>query len=159
MRFLTAAIVEYSESSPFDKNVNKYMASARVPNWFAISSLHRAICRAVGPYMPPEQTYKVEFGELLVEFEIKQPPAGTPQAEHPRTRWFAILDINCEFVTPGSNMYCQIDPTAAFVPGDDVAVWFSHTNPAEIIGRFRDNEDVDTGIGPRTLPGFKGFNP
>lgn len=156
MQFIEA-IASYSEERPFTSDVNKFRSSAAVPLWFAATQLHVAKVVRTGPYTDPGNNFFVGANQLLIEFEAPQPPAGTPQAEsNPRPHWFAILDIDRTFVTTGAPFYKQVDPAAAYVPGDAVAVWFSLPAPAVIVGKFRAPSSGGSRLNP--FPGMRGFN-
>lgn len=160
MRFI-AALMKYDENHPFDEFVNEFRTSASTfaRTFFTQSTLHRGICRAVGPFTNAMNTFTVLPGQLLIEFETKQPPAGTEQALlYPRPIWYAILSVNTTFVTPSSFMYSIVDPYANYQPGDEVALWFNVFHPACIIGRSRPSSGIGA-INPHNAPmqGIRGF--
>lgn len=157
MQFLTARL-EYDENHPFTSYVNEIRgaASSLARTFFTQSTLNRAICRIVGPFTC--DTFQVQAGEMMVEFEAPQPPAGTEQAIlYPRPRWYAILQINRSFISPKALFYSYADPNAVYQPGDQVAIWFNVFHPACIVGKFRDQSDPLLNPHNSPMPGIQGF--
>lgn len=131
-RFLTS-----DNGKPFDQNANQTWNTIGLPMWFTRSTLHRAICIIEGPYTDPLGQYVVPANNLLVKFEVRQPPENTTQARnYPRPETYAILPINRDFILADSLMSFTVDPAGLFAPGDLVAVWMTVATPAEVIGKF-----------------------
>lgn len=139
---------------PYTTDSAKRFGPTGLPLWLARGSLHRAKWSQRGPYTDPQGMYEIKENEALVHWEVKQ---GTPQWSPPeadvRPAIFAILPINTNFVLPPNGyspplLYQYVDPDLSFaLSGDDIAVWFAFNRPPEIIGRFREPDDVDFGYG------------
>ena len=144
---MTMLFLEMSDITdvPFDSNSNRTWNHVGMPVWFTRATLHRAIFTLEGPYTEPSGKFNVPEGYALVQFEVKQAPAGTPQALlHPRKQAYAILRINRDFVSSGSLMSHSVNPNAIFNAGDDAAIWFGTVHPAEIVGAFRKPPETST---------------
>jgi len=98
----------------------------------------------IGPYTDPAGGYVVEQEQMLVMFEVIQPPPGTPQPQRKVT--YAIFDINRTFVGPDSLFYKIVDPNPVYAVGDDVALWSSEVHPISIIGKHRPHSSATRDI-------------
>ncbi len=105
------------------------------PVWFARNSLHVAIFVMEGPAPAGPDSVALEADEVLVRFEVPQPPAGTIQARvRPYPQTFAKFKRNTEMLGPNTLLGLAVDPTRIPKPGDRVAIWFSAMAPAMMIG-------------------------
>ena len=140
---------------PYTQDSNRTINPIGMPSWFTRGALHRAKWVVRGPYNDPQGLFFVPEDYVLVNWELRQ---GTPQYTPPQDQLipavFAILPIDETFIT-GNNagaynslpllaQYVNYDLTLA-KPGDDVAVWFSFTRPAHVIGLFPTPEDFGYG--------------
>lgn len=144
MRFYTSAAGPIDTGRPLRADAGKTFNHTGMPIWFTRGSLHRAIHVLSGPYHEPEGLFTVQPGEVLVYFEVKQPPAGSLQEQviglRPVT--YAILQVDRNFVHSGSLLYRSVDPDAEFQKDDDIAIWFGMVFPATVVGRFRKPTDA-----------------
>lgn len=140
---------------PYTKDSNKTINPIGVPSWFTRGSLHRGKWVVQGPYDDPAGMFTVPADHALINWEIKQ---GTPQYVPPQDELipaiFAILPIDKFFIdsdnpnpsisAPLMAQYVKPDLTFAR-PGDDVAVWFSFSRAAHVIGLFATPNDIGYG--------------
>jgi len=127
------------DGKPYTKDTNITWNHMGLPIWFSRGSLHRGQYVLEGPYTDPEGYFTVQPGEVLIRWEIPQPPPGTEQAiNSPRPDIYAIFELNREFVQPRSLLHRSVNPDIQFEPGDWCAVWFGVMYPAQVVGGYRD---------------------
>lgn len=144
MRFYVSAIGPIDTGRPLRADAGKTFNHVGIPVWFTRGSLHRAVHVLSGPYHEPEGLFTVQPGEVLVYFEVKQPPKGSLQEQVVGLRpvTYAILSVDRNFIHSGSLLYKSVDPDSDFEKDDDIAVWFGMTFPATVVGRFRKPTDT-----------------
>ena len=127
---------------PYDGTIHRddenrtFSAVTGAPVWFTRGTLHAALFVAEGPTMVSGVTLAED--EVLVRFEVKQPPEGTIQyRERPYEQTFAVFKRNLDMLPRDTLLGLAVDPTRVPQEGDRVAIWFSAMAPACMIGVFK----------------------
>lgn len=150
---------------PYTGDSSKSINPIGMPTWLTRGSLHRAKWVIAGPYSDPNGFFTVPLDYALVYWEIKQGTQQyTPPADEMIPSIFAILPIDRSFIDPvnlNTNvskplMFQYVNPDLTLVKhDDDVAVWFSFTRPAHIIGVFRSPDEIGFGRNNRGQIGHR----